>query len=160
MTIEYALTRGENVRGYFEGLLGSPRFMMMIALYALVLAIFALALTGALWRPFTIGDIELAVAIVIGFLLFLPLMLFARAKTSMRSLTISPEGISTQIGALQGQVPWQKIKIVSATDRCVLIAGSTGNAFFIPNRAFISPEQRVEFVEIIRNWINTSRTNR
>jgi len=34
----------------------------------------------------------------------------------------------------------------------VLIVGTTGNAFLIPERAFSGPEQRAQFVREIKDW--------
>ncbi|HEV2464357.1 MAG TPA: YcxB family protein [Acidobacteriaceae bacterium] len=154
MTIEYALTRTEIVQGYFRGLKASPKFLFIVLFYFAVLAILILASTGAFSRPLTLVDAIIFVAIVVGSIPLLSLVLFVRAKTSKRSLTISPEGISTSVGKLQGQTPWRKIKVVSVTDEIILIAGANGNAYFIPNRAFSSPGQRSEFVDKVRNWMN------
>ncbi|HET8635403.1 MAG TPA: YcxB family protein [Acidobacteriaceae bacterium] len=158
MTIEYALTRTEIVRGYFRGLRTSPKFLSIILLYAAFLSIVVLATWGAFSRPLTIGhvigDAVAFVATAAFFILLLSAWLFLRAKTSKRSITISPEGISTQIGKLQGQTPWRQIKIVSVTAQNVLIAQGNGNAYFIPNRAFSSPEKKAEFADKARNWMN------
>ncbi len=80
--------------------------------------------------------------------------LFLRAKTSMRSLTASPEGISTQIDSMNVRIPWQKVKVISETPRFVLVSGSSGNAFYIPNRAFTDPDQKAQFVDQLKQWSN------
>jgi hypothetical protein len=46
----------------------------------------------------------------------MPLWLFIRAKTALRTLTVAG-GISTQIGRLKGDVPWDKVKAVTDADR-------------------------------------------
>ena len=158
MTIEYSLTRTEVVRGYFRGLRTSPKFLSITLLYAAFLAVVILAAWGEFSRPLTIGNIVADavafVAIAAFFILLLSAWLFLRAKTSRRSITISPEGISTRIGELEGETPWRQIKIVSVTEQNVLIARGNGNAYFIPNRAFSSPEEKAEFTDAIRNWMN------
>lgn len=154
MTINYALTRTEIVRGYLGSLRNSPKFLAIILLYASAMAILYLAGTGAFSRPLTLGDAVVAIAIVVCFIPFLSIWLFIRAKTSIRSLTVSPDGISTQIGKIQAQVPWRKIKIISVTDRCILMARWNGNAFFVPNRAFSSTQEKTEFANNIRDWVN------
>lgn len=156
MTIEYALTRTEIVQGYFRSLASSPRYLVTVLLYALVLSGIALAGTGAFSRPLTLTDGVIAVLAAVGFLFFLPVMLFIRAKTSKRSLTVSPEGISTEIGSLSGRISWKKVKVISETDRYVLVSRASGNAFFIPSRAFSSSEQQAEFVIKIRNWAHAA----
>jgi hypothetical protein len=75
-------------------------------------------------------------------MLFLPVMLFIRGKTSNRSLTESAERISTEIGSLKAQIPWRKVKVILKTNRYVLVSRANGNAFFIPSRAFPGPEQK------------------
>lgn len=83
----------------------------------------------------------------------MPAYLFLRGKTSMRTLTISPEGLSTEIGKIKAQRPWNYVKVVSESPNYVLIASAGGNAFFIPDRAFATSEQKSEFVASIRKWI-------
>ncbi len=85
-------------------------------------------------------------------MIFLPIMLFLRGKTSTRSLTVSPEGISTEIGSLKASTPWHKVKVIVGTDRYVLVSRANGNAFFIPSRAFSGPEHQAEFVGKIQDW--------
>jgi hypothetical protein len=87
-------------------------------------------------------------------MIFLPVMLFIRGKTSKRSLTVSSEGMSTEIGSIKGQIPWHKVKVIVGTDRYVLVSRANGNAFFIPSRAFSGPEHQAEFVTKIQGWVN------
>lgn len=157
MTIEYALTRTEIVLGYFRSLRSSPKHLSIILLYALGMAILTLAMIGAFSRPLMLGDIAAAVASAAGFVVLMSAVLFIRAKTSTRSLTISPEGISTRIGTIQARIPWHKFKVISATDHRILLARMNGNAFFIPNRAFSSSEHKIEFVDNIRRWAKTTQ---
>jgi hypothetical protein len=89
---------------------------------------------------------------MLGAVLFMPVGLFLRAKTDERTLTVSPEGISTEIGSLKGQIPWRKVDAVTDTGPHVLVVGTTGNAFFIPNRAFREPGQKAEFLALIERW--------
>jgi len=160
MTIEYALTRTEVVQGYFRGLRTSPKFLSIILLYAAFFSIVILANLGAFSRRLATGnavvDVVSFIAFAACFILFLSFWLFIRAKTSKRSFTISPEGISTRIGKLQAQTPWQKIKIASVTNQSILIARANGNAYFIPNRAFSSPEEKAEFADKVRGWMSIS----
>jgi hypothetical protein len=92
-------------------------------------------------------------------MIFLPLMLFIRGKTSKRSLTVSPEGMSTEIGSIKGQIPWHKLKVIVETESYVLLSRANGNVFFIPSRAFSGPEHQAEFVTEIRGWmVNQAHT--
>jgi hypothetical protein len=65
----------------------------------------------------------------------------------------SPEGIYTQIGKQVGQVPWDKVRVVSPGADYIIIAGRGGNSFFIPNRAFSSALQRNGFMAEIDEWM-------
>jgi hypothetical protein len=94
-----------------------------------------------------------AAAWAVGTLFFVPLWLFISGKTGKRTLTISSDGISTQIGRLRGQVPWNKVRVVTETPQFVLIVGTTGNAFFIPHRAFAGLEHQGHFVAEIKRWM-------
>jgi hypothetical protein len=150
MTINYSLTRTEIAQGYFRSLRTSPKFLTMILAYALGTAMLVLVGSGAFSRSLTLADLAIVLAIALAFLFLLPVMLFIRGKTSNRSFTVSPEGISTEIGKIRAQIPWEKIKVISVTDRHILIARGNGNAFFIPNRAFSSPEHGTEFVRMLQ----------
>ena len=108
MTIEYALTRVEIVQGFLRSLGSSPRYLITVLCYALVMSGIVLVGTGAFSRSLTLWDAVTAVLTAGGFMLFLPVMLFIRGKTSNRSLTVSAEGISTEIGSLKAQIPWRK----------------------------------------------------
>jgi hypothetical protein len=145
MTIKYALTRVEIVRTFFQGLGSSPRFLAMILIYSAALGVFTMATRGAFSRPLTSLDIIVALAWMAGAFVFMPLWPFVRGKTDVRTLTVSPEGISTEIGSTKGKVPWSKVKLITNTSRYVLIVGATGNAFFIPSRAFQGPDQQAQF---------------
>jgi len=156
MTIEYALTRSEIVTGYFRSLLASPRFLATILAYALLLSGIVLTSTGAFSRSFSLTDAANAALVALGFVLLLPALLFIRAKTSLRTLTISPEGISTRIGLRNGQLLWKKVKVIKETASFILVSGTGGNAFFIPERAFSEPEDKSKFVAQMRSWASQS----
>jgi len=102
----------------------------------------------------TTQDVVIGLAWMVGFFAFLPVMLFLFGKTSLRTLTISPEGITTQIGSLKGEVPWKKVRVVTSTSEHVLVVGTTGNAFFIPVRAFKGAEDLDRFLAQIAEWCN------
>jgi hypothetical protein len=146
MTIKYRLTRAEIVQSFFRSLGSSPRFLAIILIYAAALGVFSLVTRGAFSRSATTRDAIVAISWTAGALVFMPLWLYIRGKTDERTLTISGDGISTEIGSLRGQIPWSKVKLVNDTGSHVLIVGATGNAFLIPGRAFQGPDQRSEFL--------------
>jgi YcxB-like protein len=94
---------------------------------------------------------------VTGFILFFPIILALLGKTSRRSFTMSPEGISTQIGSTSGQISWQKVQIVSEQRDYILIARSNGNAFFIPSRAFLSTDQKHLFFATAKAYTDAAK---
>jgi hypothetical protein len=151
MTIEYALTRAEVVRGFYESLKASSSYRRTIAIGALVVGI-VVAIPGVLSHPTGIG---LAIRFLCGaacYLLLLPVMLFLLAKTAGRTLTISEAGISTRLGSLTGDVPWKSVGVIEAADSFVLIGRTNGNAFFIPDRAFRSADEKMQFFASAQNW--------
>jgi len=152
MTIKYALTRDEIVRSYFRSLGSSPKFLLMIPMYSVGLGVLSLAIGGAFSRSLTAGDAISALAWAVGAFLFMPLWLFVRGKTKERTLSISVQSISTEIGSRKGEVPWGKVRLVENAGCHVLIVGATGNAFLIPGRAFSGPEQQAQFVQEINSW--------
>lgn len=152
MTIKYALTRKEIVQSYFRSLGSSRKFLAMILIYSAALGLFPLIFSGAFSRRLQVHDLFVTVAWMVGAFAFMPMWLFLRGKTSERTLTVSPDGISTQIGSLKGQVPWSKVRLVADASNHVLIVGATGNAFFIPGRAFQGPEHKAQFIERIMSW--------
>ena len=149
MTIKYTLTRGEIVRSYFRSLSSSPKFLSMILIYSVGLGLLTLAMGGAFSRSLTVGDKSRALSWAVGAFLFMPLWLFVRGKTEERTLSVSARGISTEIGARKGEVPWGKVRLVENAGRHVLIVGTTGNAFVVPGRAFTGPDKQTEFVQEI-----------
>jgi hypothetical protein len=157
MTIEYALTRTEVTKNFVRSLIGSPKFLGKILLYAAGFGFFELAVTGALSKPFNSSTLTRFGVYAILFVAFITLFTFISAKTSMRSLAISPVGISTQIGSRHGEVPWQNVRIVSQESDYILIARANGNAFFIPERAFTTVEQKHDFLAQIRSWVEAAR---
>jgi hypothetical protein len=151
MTIEYALTRAEIVRGFYASVKASSSYRRTIAINALVVGV-VVAIVGAFSHPTGVG---LAVKFLYGvacYILVLPVMLFFRAKTATRTLTISEAGISTVIGSLAVRVPWKSVGVIEAADRFVLIGRTNANAFFIPDRAFRSPDEKKQFFASAKNW--------
>jgi hypothetical protein len=144
----------EIVRSFFRNLSSSPKFLAIILIYSFVIGGFSFSLRGGFSRSLTLRDIILALAWTVGAFIFMPLWLFIRGKTAERTLTVSPEGISTEIGSLTGQVSWNQVKLVTGTSRHIPIVGASGNAFFIPSRAFQEPDQQAQFIKQIDLWRN------
>lgn len=89
-----------------------------------------------------------AIALVApGLMALTPLLLF---KPQMRQLTIDPGGLTTQIGAKSGHVPWAAVESIADTGEFIVITGTDGNAFIVPQRAFSSALERTAFVQYLR----------
>ena len=121
-------------------------------------------LSGAMWivvplvsgRSLSTRDALLAIAWTIGMFCFVIAMVFVRGKTEERTLSVSEQGISTQIGSLDAQLPWTRVKEVKDSGTYILIVGRSGNSFFVPSRAFSGTRERSEFLSEIRRWHRTA----
>jgi hypothetical protein len=155
MTVEYALTRSEIVRGFFQGLSSSPKYRKMMLQNSVILGGIVLIERASLLHSFTARDVFISLGWAVGLFAFKPLWMYIRGKTAKRTLTISPDGIYTEIGKIRGQVPWRKIKMVASADQYVLITRHGGNSFFIPERAFSGPVNRDQFLTEIDRLMKT-----
>ncbi len=73
-------------------------------------------------------------------------------KPQNRELIINKDEIVTTIGKISGSVKWNEIQNIITEKDKVIIRGEGVNSFLIPNYAFISPEQRIEFITAINEW--------
>ena len=153
LSVQYTLTRGEVLRSFLRSVAESPKYRRTMILYSFVIGVSTLLIRVTPLRSATVKDALVALAVSVGILVFIPLWIFVRAKTAQRILTISRDGISTEIGRLRGQIPWDKVKIVKETPQFVLISRSNGNAFFIPQRAFSGSEHQRRFVSALTDWM-------
>ena len=87
--------------------------------------------------------------------LLLLIWVFLRAKTKERTLSISEQGIQTEIGRIKADYPWTKVKQIKDVGQYLLVVNRAGNAFFIPNRAFTTAQARTEFLELANEWRRT-----
>src|SRR6185312_5166592 len=152
ITIEYALTRSEVAGSYFHASRQSPEYLRRVIMLAAICAVAQMCIRILGSRRLGGPEILSAVIVFVVILAVLPIWLFLRAKTDKRTLTISPDGISTYIGTKSAEIPWKSVRIVKDSGTFILIARMNGNAFFIPDRAFISPDDRARFVEQIGIW--------
>ena len=153
LTIEYALTRSEIFQSCWRSIARSPKFRNTILLYSIAIGLITLLVQVLFSEPVRARDLVGAALWAVGFFLFIPFWMFIRGKTAKRTLTVSPDCISTEIGRIKAQIPWGKIRMVTETPQFILIARTSGNAFFVPNRAFSEPNQKVEFLNAVRQWV-------
>ena len=146
MTLKYALTRAEIAKFFLLGLRRSPKFLVTILVYSLLPGTISVV-NGAFSRPLTSGDFAVFFEWTLFTLCILPAGIYVRGKTDERTLTVADEGITTVIGSLKGKIPWNQVRLISDVGEYVLIARTSGNAFFIPNRAFSGPKMRRQFID-------------
>lgn len=152
MTIQYSLSRSENVRGFLRGMRTSPRFRTTLFVYSAAIAVIVSSSSGVFSRPLTVQTVATVFAWAVGAFIFMLLWVFITAKRAMRTLTVAPSGISTQIGRMKADVPWHKVKAVTDAGSYVVITRANGNSFLIPKRAFSGPDQKAQFLRDIEAW--------
>ena len=152
MTIEYALTRSEIVRCYLKSLARSRRLLFTTLAYSAAAGILVLFLRRRPSHPLGEADFLVALMAPVIFLVLMPLSLWLTGKTAKRTLTVTPDDISTKIGAMNERIPWRQIKLIQDCGEFILIARKSGNSFFIPNRAFSGNAQRTEFQDLTTLW--------
>jgi len=152
MTVHYSLTRFEILRTYFFILPRSPRVLTVVLIISAWPAFTYLSSKGAFSRTLTLTDFLFAFLWMIGGFFLLLFWVFIRAKTKERMLSISDKGIYTEIGRIKADYPWRKVKEIKDVGRYVVIVNRSGNAFFIPSRAFADEEQRIEFLAKLNEW--------
>lgn len=86
-----------------------------------------------------------------------PRFLRSRTKKSKRILSIQPDKLSTTVGKLSGDVPWTKVDSLNVTDEHIFLIGKNMNGFAIPRRAFADEAQRIEFIRLCEQYIQTAR---
>ncbi|HWE83762.1 MAG TPA: YcxB family protein [Terracidiphilus sp.] len=152
MEIRYSLTRAEIFLSFLQAMAKSPKLLAKVLVFCLLPGAVGVTVSGVLTRRLTFGDAVSIILWMIGAFCFMVLWLFIRGKTAERTLSVSEAGISTTIGKLRGEIAWGKIADVKEAGRHILVIGSSGNAFFIPDRAFSSPDQKMKFISDVREW--------
>jgi hypothetical protein len=134
----------------------SRRVLAVVLLFSILPGALPIISASSSGRVLTTRDAFVAIAWSIGMLCFVIAMVFVRGKAEERTLSVNEHGISTQIGSIDAQLPWAKVKEVKDSGTYILIVGRTGNSFFVPSRAFRGAEQRNEFLSEVRRWHRTS----
>lgn len=152
MTISYSLTRFEIVRTYLYAVPRSPRILIVVLIVSAWPGFVWLSSKGAFSHSLSIGDALAASCWMVGAFFLLLLWIFIRAKTKVRTLSISEGGIYTEIGRIKADYPWTKVKEIKDVGSYILVVNRIGNAFFIPNRAFTDENQRTGFLKLMNQW--------
>ena len=152
MTISYSLTRSEIVRTYLFVMPRSPRILTVVLILSAWPGFVRISTKWGLSHHLSAEDFLAAFVWMVVVFLLLLLWVFVRAKTKVRTLSISDRGIYTEIGKIKADYPWSKVKEIKDVKSYILVVNRSGNAFFIPNRAFTDPNQRADFLQKMNQW--------
>jgi len=152
MTINYSLTRFEIVRTFVAVLPRSPIIFTVVFIASAWPGFVLLYSKHEFSNGLVIWDFFAALIYAAVTFLLLLIWVFLRAKTKERTLTISEQGVHAEIGKIKADYPWTKVRQIKDVQQYLLVVNRTGNAFFIPNRAFTSAKARTEFLELANEW--------
>jgi hypothetical protein len=122
----------------------------MLMLAGLIILIYLLP--KFLRQSFRLSDLIVAPLLSCGVIVLLPFATRFLTKPQQRTLTISPEGIQTSIGAQAGTIPWANVVDIVHDGEYIFVIGHTGNSFLIPGRAFDTPRERSAFLDAMANY--------
>lgn len=151
IAIQYSTSRAEIWRWYWRAWarpLGLWRYHLFVAANVFVL-IYLLGRHGqnALKLATIGGFVALAIVVVL-----FPLWPQLKFKPELRTISVDQHGVSTKVGTWHAVIPWKDIVRIAPGADGIYIEGNNGNAFIVPNRAFITPQRRVEFLESVAQW--------
>lgn len=152
MQLEYSLTRTEILVTFLQGLSRSPRLLVRILILCLLPGTISLALSSDFAHHATLSAAASLIPWTVGTFCCLLFLVFLKAKTARRVMIVTEDGISTSIGKLEGTVAWTRVADVKDSGHHILIVGASGNSFFIPDRAFNSPDEKLQFMSDIQRW--------
>lgn len=157
MLIEYRINRFDLVRGFFFNLRHSPRTQQFVFGASAIGGLYTLFIRHRINGHLTPSDFIIALVVALVIILSIPVFSFVTAKTQKRKLSITTEGIDTQIGSQSGRIAWKSVDSIIVTHDRIFITGKTANAFIIPSRAFISDAQRDKFIELAIEYHNKAK---
>ena len=149
MTIRYSLTRLEVVRTYLFVIPRSPRIAILVFMICAWLGSVHIATTLIYSHSLDAGDILYAVLSAVVVFCLLLAWVFLRAKTGERTMSVSDQGIDTEIGRRKAICSWGKVKQVRDLGHYILIVTHSGNAFFVPERAFPDGNGKTAFLNAL-----------
>lgn len=107
-----------------------------------------------------ISGLQWAIAAVIGLisaLVVYPALVKRRVKKHKRTFSISPSGITTQIGSKHMEIAWPQIENVWVTEEHIFVVRMKLKVFTIPRRAFRDAAEREAFVRLLRAYWDNSK---
>lgn len=152
LIVEYSLTRAEIVRTFVASIIRSSSYRRRIVAYSAAFGIFAILLRAMQKHSISTLDLAIGAAVSIGFFLVQVISVFVQGKTAKRTLTVSAAGLWTEIGDMAKPYEWNSIREIESPQGDVLISLASGNAFFIPSRAFQGPVEASRFAAQCNEW--------
>ena len=147
-TLRYTSSRKEIWKFYWS--VWRRRLWIVHALFAAVAGFAVAALTGHGVRLTSwIEDSFLALPFVIGAFAAVPQLRFKGAE---RTLRVTPEGWSTEIGQVSGSRSWAEVKVIREVDGLIFIESMNGNGIIVPPRAFRDENERRRFLTDVLKW--------
>lgn len=158
MVIEYTATPKDVAALYYYT--RNHSLKLALVSYGMPIGLAALTLLGRRSPGHTLTVVDCTTALIWGIAAFVltPLVLKLRTKKNKRTLSIQPDKLSTQIGALSGDVPWGKMEQLYVTDEYVFLIRKNMNGFAIPRRAFADDTQRNEFIRLSEQYLQAARS--
>lgn len=132
--VEFALTSDEVARGFRAASFRSPRFLAVIALFALAAVAFVLGDVSEMAIILGVG-----VAIGIAFVVFvLPKRMVSRnpAMTAPQKVTISQTGFEQEASVGSAKLSWAAFRGLLETDGFFLLRQGTNIVIILPKRVF------------------------
>jgi hypothetical protein len=123
----------------------------------IAMALLLLAERRSPTHSLTLADWTIALIWGAVFFLLFPLILRLRTKKDKRTLSIQPDKLLTQVGKLNGDVPWAKMDSLYVTDEHIFLIRKNMNGFAVPRRAFVDETQRDEFIRLCKQYIQAAR---
>ncbi len=149
-TVQYKSSRIEIWKWYWQSWVKLNGLWVYHALFSII---FALMYVVLFQKPFTV--FWLLAAGLVGFLVCMvafPIYPQIKFKSSIRTLTIDEQGITTAIGTKSGSKSWKEVEFIENRSGSVVIMGKNRNAFIIPPGAFEDNDARELFIENANVW--------
>jgi hypothetical protein len=149
ITLQYTSSRQEVWRWYWRKWRRS--LWMVHGFFAIVIVFIAFTARSDtfMFTPLRAVYALLAVAGMEVFFIGFPQLAF---KPQGRTFAVNETGIATRIGRRRASINWSSIKSIEDIQGEIIVSRRNGNAFLIPERAFLSQAERTDFLSKINNW--------
>jgi hypothetical protein len=156
-TIEYTSTRKD--LGVLYSYLLKHSFKMRCLILALVILPGGVPVLLELLSGQRVPLQNWIIGLIVGVAIYFAYPWYFRrtAKKDKRTLSISPVGITTQVGSKHGEIAWSQVENLWVTQEYVFIVRGNLNAFVIPKRAFRDDEERIAFIRLSQEYWGHSK---